>query len=529
MIYQNLVEQDFFFDFVFYEVEKKTMYIYCPNCGSTHEVSVENSVKWMKKNHVPCSCFDFRSPAKYCHAGRGWENLNRSRTVAEFSRFGNEVYLNGYIVTARFGASNYNSDVQFDDSGNILLRHPIFDEEKVFSAKFLPNGKTEITSRLYKFMSSISIGDFRKKKKLKSLYGYELIEESFEQLKMTFAEKYVPKMKRFADAVEYEFNVPYDHNELTPIFLSYMIKNIAFEKLFDAGYTGLCVNRVLNDVCGWSYGYRQSYYINGSSRTPESDACVNWRGKTLERILRCNVQILDNLFERSDIKPKTIEAVKNLQKYGLAVNEKNLMIFHYITTLASYADKYCINLKRMVKYLRNQDGKGYKDLQYAGTEYVDYLKHLELCKVPMTEDVVFPTDLKAAHDRQIRIYHDMKDVMKEVGIKAVADKYGALNVTKDEYKLCVIPSMKVLQKYAKQLHNCSAGYADKIAREDSVLFTVIKKGVGLFMLELNMRDLYIVQNRGYKNESAPDDVIAFSNTWLEQIVKPNVGKLRAAG
>ena len=364
---------------------------------------------------------------------------------------------------------------------------------------------------------------------MKSLYGYELIEESLEQLKMTFAEKYVPKMKRFADAVEYEFNVPYDHNELTPIFLSYMLKNKAFERLFDAGYTGLCVNRVLNDVCGWIYGYRQSYYINGSSRTPESDACVNWRGKTLERILRCNVQILDNLFERSNIKPKTIEAVKILQKYGLAVNEKNVMISHYITTLASYADKYGINLKRMVKYLRNQDGKGYKDLQYAGTEYVDYLKHLELCKVPMTEDVVFPTDLKAAHDRQIRIYHDMKDVMKEVGIKAVADKYGALNVTKDEYKLCVIPSMKVLQKYAKQLHNCSAGYADKIAREDSVLFTVIKKGVGLFMLELNMRDLYIVQNRGYKNESAPDDVIAFSNTWLEQIVKPNVGKLRAAG
>lgn len=529
MIYQNLVEQDFFFDFVFYEVEKKTMYIYCPNCRRTHEVPVKKSVTYMKKNHVPCSCFDFRFPAKYCHAGYSWENLNRSRTVAEFSKFGNEVYLNGYIVTARFGASNYNSDVQFDDGGNILLRHPIFDEENVFSVKFLSNGKTEITSRLYKFLGSICIEDYRKKKKLKNLYGYELIEESFEQLKMTWAEKYVPKMEKFKDAVEYEFNVPYDHNDLTPIFLSYMIKNIAFEKLFDAGYTGLCVNRVLNDVCGWSYGYRKSYYINGSSRTPESDVCVNWRGKTLEKILRVNVQTLDNLTERQDITPKTIEAVKILEKYGLSVNKKNMKLYHCIQNLATYADKYSLELKRMVKYLRNQDGKGYKDLQYARTEYVDYLKHLELCKVPMTEDVVFPTDLKAAHDRQIRIYRDMKDVMKEVGIKAVAAKYGALNVTKDEYKLCVIPSMKVLQKYAKQLHNCSAGYADKIAREDSVLFTVIKKGVGLFMLELDMRDLYIVQNRGYKNESAPDDVIAFSNAWLEQIVKPNVGKLRAAG
>lgn len=529
MIYQNLVEQDFFFDFVFYEVEKKTMYIYCPNCGSMHEVPVEHSVTYMKKNHVPCSCFDFRSPAKYCHAGRGWENLNRSRTVAEFSNFGNEVYLNGYIVTARFGASNYNSEVQFDEGGNILRRHPVFDEEKVFSVKFLSNGKTEITSRLFNFMCGICIGDFRKKKKLKSLYGYELIEESFEQLKMTWAEKYVTKMKRFADAVEYEFNIQYDHNELTPIFLSYMIKNIAFEKLFDAGYTGICVNRVLNDVCGWRYGYRQSYYINGSSITPESDACVNWRGKTLERILRCNVQILDTIFGREDIKPKTIEAVKILQKYGLSVNHKNMKLCHCIPNLETHADKYGINLKRMVKYLRNQDGKGYKDLQYAGTEYVDYLKHLELCKVQMTEDVVFPTDLKAAHDRQIRIYRDTQDVMKEVGIKAVAAKYGSLNLTKDAYKLCVIPSMKVLQKYAKQLHNCSAGYADNIVREDSVLFTVIKKGVGLFMLELDMRDLYIVQNRGYKNESAPDDVIAFSNAWLEQIVKPNIGKLMAAG
>lgn len=525
MNYEKIVEQDFFFDFVFYEVEKKTMYIYCPNCRRTHEVPVEHSVTYMKKNYVPCSCFYFRSPAKYCHAGRAWENLNRSRTVAEFSKFGNEVYLNGYIVTARFGRSNYDAVCKYsEDSGNILFRHPVFDAENVFSVKFLQNGKTEIKSRLHKFMYNIGIGDFRKKKKLKTLYGYDLIEESFEQLKMTWAEKYVPKMQKFAAAVEYAFNLPYEHNELTPIFLSYMIKNKAFEKLFDAGYTGLCVNRVLDEVCGWSYGYRQSY----CNRTPETDVCVNWRGKTIEKILRVNVQTLDNLTDRRDITPKTIEAVIILEKYGLSVNQKNLMLSKCIPNLASYADKYGLDLKRIVKYLRNQDGKGYNDLRYAGTEYVDYLKHLELCKVPMTCDVVYPTELKDAHDRQVRIYNEMKDVMKEEGVKAVAAKYGALNVTKDAYKLCVIPSMKDLLKYAKQLHNCSAGYADKIAREDSVLFTIIKKGVGLFMLELDMRDLYIVQNRGYKNKSAPDDVIEFSNSWLEKIVKPNIGKIRKA-
>ncbi len=131
MKYEKIAEKRHFFDFVFYETEKDKMFIYCPNCGTTHEVDMrlvvpryeKQKVAWMKKNYYPCICFDMRKVPKYCRSDREYSRLGTEADVGEFHK--NEdgsVSINIYRQTTNFSASNYDSERPF-------TRYPVYDLE----------------------------------------------------------------------------------------------------------------------------------------------------------------------------------------------------------------------------------------------------------------------------------------------------------------------------------------------------------------------------------------------------------------
>ena len=61
MNYLSYAESDFFFNFVFYEVENKTMYVYCHNCGSEYEIDLRHTTVAKAKKTYPCTCFSDRA------------------------------------------------------------------------------------------------------------------------------------------------------------------------------------------------------------------------------------------------------------------------------------------------------------------------------------------------------------------------------------------------------------------------------------------------------------------------------------
>ena len=84
-----------------------------------------------------------------------------------------------------------------------------------------------------------------------------------------------------------------------------------------------------------------------------------------------------------------------------------------------------------------------------------------------------------------------------------------------------------LKKEAAALHNCAATYVDRIIGRSSVIFTIKQIGHtrrSYYMLELNPKNLTIVQNRGINNIGAPDTVKQFAEQWLEKVVREVIKK-----
>jgi len=105
-----------------------------------------------------------------------------------------------------------------------------------------------------------------------------------------------------------------------------------------------------------------------------------------------------------------------------------------------------------------------------------------------------------------------------------------LNYSNETYAISVIRSVKHLNYEAATLHNCSAGYVDRICSGECLIFVIhqlINKGIPFCMLELNLSEMQIVQNRTYYNAMAPEAVEKFAGLWLQMIVKPKVKELKA--
>lgn len=517
MKYAKVVEDSIDYDFVFYEVKKRQMHVFCPNCGRESVHPIQHSVKYTKENVMPCDCFElYPMHPKFCHAGKPWNKLNRVRTAAEFAVEDGKLVLNGYDVVAHFGEDYYPRDF-----GNVFYRFPVYEHRPIFRVEFLQNGKLNIRSCITVGMwGCIGRGNWYSTQKLSALKHFDLIEESFDELKNTEYETYLPQMKKYKEALSNEINVQAEHSEFTIAFLQRIRHNVSFQKLWNAGYEKLCVNRTLRDLSIGCYGYSYAYVVNGYEVAPKDDTFINWRGKTLEKILKVNIQEADNVFAREDVTPSDIKGMQILGEYGIGYSEKNIKIAPSLGALKDSSEGNGFSFMRAVKYIRNQT-KNYKgsDFGRVATEFLDNVRMIKNTNTPMTDDVVFSSNLHKMHDKMVEKDKLRLMTKKRVGIKKIANAYKILNITEGNFKLEVIPDQKRLLRYANQLHNCSASYADRIIENESVLFTITKKGAGLFMLEVNVKDIRIVQNRGLRNASAPLDVLQFANQWLDKIVR----------
>ena len=301
MKYQKIAENHCHFNFVFYEVEKNTMYVFCPNCGSTHEITISktHNVKWTKENITPCSFFEPGTKVEYKHASHAYERLNKSYNFAEFERFGEEVKLCGYWLKVEFGASNYNGI-------NPFYRYPVFTANKVFEIYFKKDNSVKISSSLYVgTFGYVKTGRWQEQRNDNwhfAQFLFDLIYDSLTELKGTILERYLSHVEVFLNAFSDRRNI--EESSLDEIFFAWLVKmhtNEATKKLWFAGYHNL----VFDKVCRYmTKTIRRSYY--GYYSIPDRYSfrsgkdVVNWRGKTLEKILRIHPSKLDMVLPRED-------------------------------------------------------------------------------------------------------------------------------------------------------------------------------------------------------------------------------------
>lgn len=545
MKYWKIAEDRHFYDFVFYETENDKMFIYCPNCASVHEVNMKQvvpryekqKVAWMKKNYSPCTCFDMRSVPKYCRSDREYSRLGTEIDIGEFCKNADgSVSVNVFRQTTNFAASNY-------ECGRPFKRNPIFNLERTIDFTFREGEKTKIETCLFRPMCSsrISVGyGWSSVKNWRSTLVFNLIEQSLDELKGTYLEKYIPEIYKFQEALSDFINIDeVPMGDYTVQFLKLLCENAAFRKVWKAGYKTLAINKVFESIMigGNSGYYTPTYYLCGTYIDKKfTNAVVNWRGKSIVRILKINPQKLDNIIDRNELTLKELKAVVELEKLGIEYNEMNIQIAGApsFDKLEGLFEKEKLSFSKLFKYIRHAKNQSkQKSITFSNvvTDYVDYLDALIRMETPLTADVLFPTNLKISHDRAVNQYKQLEDAKKNELFEKAVKKFKKLAYENDAYKIFVVDNIRLLRCEAQNLHNCSAGYVDRIIDKNSVIFLIRQKAdpdAPFYMLELNPNSLSIVQNRGLHNYGATPEVQAFANMWLNGVVRPMAKKLAKA-
>lgn len=520
MKYAANAENRHFYDFVFYETDKKNMYIYCPNCGQElqTEITDQHSVSWIKEFYIPCECFAYRGKSpKYKQSRYEHRNLNRVVSVGEFENRGNgDAALCVYWHKAEFTSSNY------DAFGYAFKRYPIYSENKVIEIVYKNDGTVSMKTSLYIPMmsTSVSSGGWRDVKRWRySVFNFGIIEESLEELRGTCLERFIPDIPRFVEALSDKFNVECAWEEPIAAFLIQMHTSYAVRKLWKAGYMRIVVNKIFEYMSPKNYSL---YYLWGNAFV-QSGLTVNYRGKTLEKILKVEPSKIDLISNRQNLCVTELRAAQKVVKSGVEINKPNIAI----AMSARYDDIAeffnTINPNKMFKFIRHEAHKHNDNYNIVVADYFDYLKAVKRIGTAFTDDVVFPSKFKEAHDRATGT---LKALTEEINSKAFCSAisiYKPALYSNGIYSISVIGSINQLKSEAEKMHNCSAGYVDRIIRGDSVIFKIRQLAhpkTAFCMLEYSPKNKQIVQNRGVRNSAVPSDVQEFASLWLKNVIIP---------
>ena len=527
MKYANEAEQKFFYDFVFYETDKKAMHAYCPNCLQEYEtkITATRNVAWLKRNYRPCECFAYRGKQpEFKHSRYAYAGLNRVVSVGEFENRGNgDAALCAYWYKASFGADNY------DAFGYAFKRRPVFDEEKVIEILFKSDGSVAMKTCLHTAMCSRGASSGTNWREVKNwqflTFEFDIIPESVRELKGTCVERYVPDIERFLRKESEITNTECAENETVAAFLIQMHTSEALKRLWKVGYDRLVVNKTFEYMCPRG---QNPYYC--FAHVDQSGRAVNYRGKTVEKILRIPPSKLDCVCDRSDLTPRLLRAAQRVSKIGAEVTAPNVRIadsyaFDYLIEII---DREGINAQRAFKFMRHEINKG-NNPESVVSDYRDYLSALQKLGTPFTDDVVFPSKPKEAHDRATSALKAVADEIKRKSFVKAVRRYAKASFTDGTFAVSVIGSIRQLNGEAAKMHNCSAGYVDRIIDKTSVIFKIREKArprKAFCMLEYNPKTKTIVQNRGIGNAKAPEDVIEFAQAWLQNVLYPLERKMQ---
>lgn len=509
MKYAKEAKEAFFFDFVFYEVENKTMYVYCPNCGCEHEIDLKKkSVQDIKKLHKPCSCFD--KVPHYYHTRHNLNGLNRSKFVAEFARWGDDVEIKVYSITVKFGAENYNTE------GYAFRRYPVFDWKCVSRFTFMENGKVDISTNMAKWMGNYSIQTYSRKTQnwAIAMADASIIRESTEELKGTFMERWIPELYKINDAYCAKTNLEW--NDVWDAFVVGVLidlhHNEAYRRMWKAGFTSLCLNKTLRLSV-----FRQWFYREHNLGHLKDQKVINWNAKRLDKALKVDINLIDNILERDRAEVNDVIAIKEMVDCKIPITGANHDIFmqDYMPELRKMCDEQKLALAPIVKYIRKNEAHV--------VDYYDYIKNTIELKIALTREVVFPKNFWQAHDRQAALYEASKKDKQRRGFVTAVRKYFDADYKDDQYVVSVIKSVDQLKRWGQKMHNCSGGYVNRVITNQSVIFTVCESAhprTAFCMLEFSPTGKNIVQLRGVNNRRCSEEVQQWVNLWMTNILLP---------
>ena len=163
----------------------------------------------------------------------------------------------------------------------------------------------------------------------------------------------------------------------------------------------------------------------------------------------------------------------------------------------------------------------YHSMNAVITDYHDYLCMCKELQYDLKNSfILFPRELKAAHDSVAKTLKDKRTAEQE---KAIADSFDEWQ-KRYQYQskeLMMIPphSAKEIVDEGAALHHCVRHYVKKVAEKESViLFVRSVDEPDKSLCTVEVKDGQVTQARGFDNAEPPAQITAFIEQWKQRVL-----------
>ena len=155
------------------------------------------------------------------------------------------------------------------------------------------------------------------------------------------------------------------------------------------------------------------------------------------------------------------------------------------------------------------------DFEFPFEEMRLFVDYINMCEQNNLACDKYPQNIRRIHD-VVLINVSVFDDVDETDFQNAVSKYKLYEMDlKDGYSFIVPESIHALIQEGNDLHHCIGSYANKIAKEQSIIMFMRKtseKNIPFVTIEINS-DCNIVEIKGIYNEEPEKDIIKVANKW----------------
>ena len=254
---------------------------------------------------------------------------------------------------------------------------------------------------------------------------------------------------------------------------------------------------------------------------------INWRGKTIFKILKVNKQDLKEIrAQKINVTFSFLKIFQDAKKrdWKLTLEETISVAKDYLCCYDSlqYALKYS-SMKKLLNYFSKQfdnyniykTGKHYHGKSSVLSTFRDYISDCIKLEMDTTKDqIIYPRDLFTAHQNTIKQIKMQKDEKLDVLIKNRVKLLAKYMFECNGLSIRPAESSDELIKEGAALTHCVGGYADRYAKGETNIFFIRKVSeLDKSYYTIEVQKDKIIQVHGKNNRSPSEDVKQFINIF----------------
>jgi hypothetical protein len=223
---------------------------------------------------------------------------------------------------------------------------------------------------------------------------------------------------------------------------------------------------------------------------------------------------------RDEGKPISEEDIQIIQSCDM-----NVKSFEFIKRLSDITP-----LTKYLRYLKKQIIGTKTSMSNVGLDWLDYVGNCQKLNYNLNDEtILFPRDLKKAHDRAYQLIEVSKNKASDDKIRAMyLKKMKQYSYREEDYFITVASCVEDLIQEGQKMHHCVGTYIDRVAKNQcTILFIRSIAEPNKPLATCEVRDNEPIQIRAQNDEVPPKEVLKFWERFKAQKLKKQPQKMKA--